>query len=100
LPARPIEANLELCGFRRYPACSHKIEFSRVNGNLMVSASPLPIFNWDSFREMEEQMFVESAQGSMTEVLLFMAIIGLTLVSTIDLLLHTIKQEKKADREH
>ena len=45
-------------------------------------------------------MFVESSQGSMTEALLFLAIVGLALISTIDLFMQTIKQEKNTDREH
>ena len=49
---------------------------------------------------MEEHMFIESTQGGITEALLFMAIVGLALVSTIDLLMQSIKQEKKADRRH
>jgi hypothetical protein len=34
---------------------------------------------------MEEHMFGESTQSSMTEALLFLAVVGLTVVSTIDL---------------
>jgi hypothetical protein len=49
---------------------------------------------------MEEHMFGESSQGSITEALLFLAIVGLTLVSTIDLFMQAIKQEKKTDQEH
>jgi hypothetical protein len=45
-------------------------------------------------------MFGESSQGSMTEALLFVAIVGLTLVSTIDLFVWAIKQEKNTDQEH
>jgi hypothetical protein len=44
---------------------------------------------------MEEPMF-----GGSTQVLLFLAIVGLTLVSTIDLLMQSIKQEKNTDQEH
>ena len=44
-------------------------------------------------------MFIESIQGSIIEALLFLAIVGLTLLSTIDFMLHSIKQEKKADHE-
>jgi type II secretory pathway pseudopilin PulG len=45
-------------------------------------------------------MFVESSQGVLAETLVVVAIVGLTLVSTIDLFLQSIKQEKKIDREH
>jgi len=65
----------------------------------MVSARPLPIFDCDTFRKMEAEMFIESIQGSIIEALLFLAIVGLTLLSTIDFMLHSIKQEKKADHE-
>jgi hypothetical protein len=44
---------------------------------------------------MEEHMFGES-----TQLLLFLAIVGLTVVSTIDLVMQPIKQEKSTDREH
>jgi hypothetical protein len=44
---------------------------------------------------MEECMFVES-----TQLLLFLAIVGLTVVSTIDLAMQPIKQRKNTDREH
>jgi hypothetical protein len=44
---------------------------------------------------MEEQMFVES-----TQILLFLAIVGLTAVSTIDLVMQPIKQQKHNDQEH
>jgi hypothetical protein len=44
---------------------------------------------------MEEHMFGES-----TQVLLFLAIVGLTVVSTIDLVMQPIKQQKKTDQEH
>jgi hypothetical protein len=49
---------------------------------------------------MEEHMFGESIQGSMTEALLFLSIIGLTVVSAVDLLMRPIKQEKNTDQEH
>jgi hypothetical protein len=48
----------------------------------------------------EEHMFVESSQSVLAETLVVVAIVGLTLVSTIDLFLQSIKQEKKIDREH
>jgi hypothetical protein len=43
----------------------------------------------------EEHMFGES-----TAVLLFLAIVGLTVVSTIDLVMQPIKQGKSTDQEH
>jgi hypothetical protein len=48
---------------------------------------------------MEEHMF-GSIQGGMTEMLLFLAIVGLTVVSAIDLSMQPIKQEQDIDREH
>jgi hypothetical protein len=54
---------------------------------------------------MEEPMF-GSIQGGLTETLLFLAIVGLTLVSTIDLAMRPIKQGKgtkqgkSTDQEH
>ncbi len=72
-----------------------KIEFSFLNGNLIVPASQLSIFNCDTFPMMEEHMFGES-----TQILLFLAIVGLTVVSTIDLVMQPIKQQKNTDREH
>jgi hypothetical protein len=74
---------------------SDKIEFSFLNGNLIVPASRLYIFRCDTFPMMEEHMFGES-----TQILLFLAIVGLTVVSTIDLVMQPIKQEKNTDREH
>jgi hypothetical protein len=45
---------------------------------------------------MEEHvMFGESAQA-----FLFLAIVGLTVVSTIDLVMQPIKQEKNTDQKH
>jgi hypothetical protein len=61
----------------------------------MASASQLFIFSRDTFPMMEEYMFGES-----TQVLLFLAIVGLTVVSTIDLVMQPIKQQKNTDREH
>jgi hypothetical protein len=43
---------------------------------------------------MEEHMFGES-----TQVLLFLAIVGLTVVSTIDFVMQPIKQKKNTDQE-
>jgi hypothetical protein len=48
---------------------------------------------------MEEHMF-GPIQGGMTEALLFLAIVGLTVVSTIDLVMQPIKQQKNTDQEH
>ena len=73
---------------------AHKIEFSFLNGNLMAPAPRLFIFNCDTFPTMEEYMLGES-----TQILLFLAIVGLTVVSTIDLVMQPIKQEKNTDRE-
>jgi hypothetical protein len=44
---------------------------------------------------MEEHMFGES-----TQLLLFLAIVALTVVSAIDLVMQPIKQEKNTDRKH
>jgi hypothetical protein len=44
---------------------------------------------------MEEHMLGES-----TQILLFLAIVGLTVVSTIDLVMQPIKQQKNTDQEH
>ena len=38
--------------------------------------------------------------GESTQILLFLAIVGLTVVSTIDLVLQPIKQQKNTDQEH
>lgn len=38
--------------------------------------------------------------GESTQVLLFLSIVGLTVVSTIDLVLQPIKQQKNTDQEH
>jgi hypothetical protein len=48
----------------------------------------------------EERMFVEFISKHDAETLVVVAIVGLTLISTIDLFLQSIKQEKKIDREH
>ena len=53
------------------------------------------MFGRDTFPMMEEHMFGES-----TQILLFLAIVGLTVVSTIDLVMQPIKQQKDTDREH
>jgi hypothetical protein len=44
---------------------------------------------------MEEHMYGES-----TQVLLFLAIVGLTVVSTIDLVMQPVKQEQDIDKKH
>jgi hypothetical protein len=44
---------------------------------------------------MEEHMLGES-----TQILLFLAIVGLAVVSTIDLVMQPIKQQKNTDQEH
>jgi hypothetical protein len=60
-----------------------------------VPASRVFIFGCDTFPLMEEYMLGES-----TQILLFLAIVGLTVVSTIDLVMQPVKQEKNTDREH
>jgi hypothetical protein len=77
------------------PTWPYKIEFSFLNGNLIVSASQLFIFSCDTIPMMEEHMLGES-----TQILLFLAIVGLTVVSTIDLVMQPIKQQKNTDQEH
>ena len=81
--------------FTPRPTGAHKIEFSFLNGNLIVLASQLFIFSCDTFPMMEEHMFGES-----TQILLFLAIVGLTVVSTIDLVMQPIKQEQDIDKKH
>jgi len=61
----------------------------------MAPTSQLFIFNCDTFPMTEEHMFGES-----TQVLLFLAIVGLTVVSTIDLVMQPIKQEQDIDKKH
>jgi hypothetical protein len=78
----------------------HKLEFSFLNSNLIAPASQPSIFSYDTLPMMEEHMFGESIQGAMTETLLFLAIVGLTMVSTIDLYMQPIKQEKNTDQKH
>jgi len=38
--------------------------------------------------------------GESTQILLFLAIVGLTVVSTIDLVMQPIKQQKNTDQKH
>jgi hypothetical protein len=38
--------------------------------------------------------------GESTQALLFLAIVGLTVISTIDLSMQPIKQKKNTDQEH
>ncbi|HTC05382.1 MAG TPA: hypothetical protein VK749_18390 [Xanthobacteraceae bacterium] len=38
--------------------------------------------------------------GESTQILLFLAIVGLTVVSTIDLVMRPIKQEQDIDKKH
>jgi hypothetical protein len=82
-------------GETRRPTYAHKSEFSFLNVNLIVLASQLFIFSCDTFPTMEEHMF-----GELTQILLFLAIAGLTVVSTIDLVMHPIKQEQGIDKKH
>jgi hypothetical protein len=60
-----------------------------------VPASRLYILRRDTFPMMEEHMFGES-----TQILLFLAIVGLTVVSTIDLVMQPVKQQKSTDQDH
>jgi hypothetical protein len=57
--------------------------------------SELLIFDRDAFPVMEVHMLGES-----TQALLFLAIVGLALVSTVDLLMQPVKQEIKNDKKH
>ena len=45
-------------------------------------------------------MFDELPQSGAMEVLLFLAIVSLTLVSTIDLFMEAVKQEKNIDKKY
>jgi hypothetical protein len=92
---RQIQADISAWPMSRLLSWSHKMEFSFLNSNLMAPASQLFTFKPDTFPTMEEHMFGES-----TQVLLFLAIVGLTVVSTIDLVMQPIKQEQDIDREH
>jgi hypothetical protein len=49
---------------------------------------------------MMEKLMFGSTQGGMTEMLLFLAIVGLTVVSAIDLAMQPIKQEQDIDKKH
>jgi hypothetical protein len=71
------------------------MEFSFLNSNLIAPASQLFILKCDTFQTMEEHMYGES-----TQVLLFLAIVGLTVVSTIDLVMQPVKQEQDIDKKH
>jgi hypothetical protein len=71
------------------------MKFSFLNGNLIAPSSQLFIFDCGTFPILEEYMF-----GEPTQVLLFPAIVGLTVVSTIDLVMQPIKQQKNTDQEH
>ena len=90
-----IHPDIEGAPMSRVPSWSHKMEFSFLNSNLMAPASQLFTFKPDTFPTMEEHMFGES-----TQVLLFLAIVGLTVVSTLDLVMQPIKQKQDIDREH
>ena len=82
------------------PASSHKTEFSFLNGILIVPACQRLISHCEIFRMVEEKMFGESSQSSVMEVLLFLAIVSLTLVSTIDLFMQTVKQENNTHKKY
>jgi hypothetical protein len=60
-----------------------------------VPARPLFIFSSDTFSMLEELM-----SGESTQLLLFLAIVGLTVVSTIDLAMQPVKQEQDIDKKH
>jgi hypothetical protein len=61
----------------------------------MVPASQQFILGGDTSSPMMEAcMFGES-----TQVLLFLAIVGLTMLSTIDLVMQPVKQQKNKDQE-
>jgi hypothetical protein len=49
---------------------------------------------------MEEIMFGELSQSSVMEVLLFLAIVSHTLVSTFELFMQAVKQKKNIDKEY
>jgi hypothetical protein len=49
---------------------------------------------------MMEGLMFGSIQGGVTEMLLFLAIVGLAVVSTIDLSMQPIKQAKDIDKQH
>ena len=90
-----IHPDIEGAPMSRVPSWSHKMEFSFLNSNLMAPASQLSIFHRDTFPAMEEHVFGES-----TQILIFLAIVGLSVVSTIDLVMQPIKQQKNTDRKH
>jgi hypothetical protein len=48
---------------------------------------------------MEERMFDATTQGSMAELLILLAIVSLTVVSTIDLVLHAEEHSKNNDQK-
>jgi hypothetical protein len=89
------QVNIQATPMSGVPPRSHKMEFSFLNSNLIAPASQLFIFKCGTFPTMEEHMFGES-----TQVLLFLAIVGLTVVSTIDLVMQPIKQEQDIDKKH
>jgi hypothetical protein len=60
-----------------------------------VPVRPLFIFSSDTFPMLEEHM-----SGESTQLLLFLAIVGLTVVSTIDLAMQPVKQEQDIDKKH
>jgi type II secretory pathway component PulJ len=45
-------------------------------------------------------MFGELSQSSVMEVLLFLAIVSLTLVSTFDIFMQAVKQKKNIDKKY
>jgi hypothetical protein len=65
-----------------------------------VPASQRLISHWKFFRMVEEKMFGELSQSSVMEVLLFLAIVSHTLVSTFELFMQAVKQKKNIDKEY
>lgn len=65
----------------------------------MMAAIQLLISIRDTFPRMEDRMFDATTQGSMAELLILLAIVCLTVVSTIDLVLHAEEHNKNNDQK-
>ena len=82
------------------PASSHKTEFSFLNGIFIgagVSAAYL------SLRDLQNgggENVWRIIIKTLMEVLLFLAIVSLTLISTIDLFMQTVKQENNTHKKY